>query len=88
MRRIQADTCAANEHVAISVGISSLQAGSAVVRAEDLRRVSREALPEQRFPQPIVAGWYMPSQPDAWEGDTSPWVGELVMNRRLLPDQE
>ena len=49
-------------------------AGQSVVRTEDLRRVSREALLKQGFLQPIVPGWYMPSQPGLREGDTTPWV--------------
>jgi hypothetical protein len=49
-------------------------AGRSVLRTEDLRRVSREALLKQGFLQPIVPGWYMPSQPGVREGETTPWV--------------
>jgi len=55
--------------------LKSLQdGGRSVLRTEDLRRPSREALIDAGFLQPIIGGWYMCSRPGAKDGDTTAWV--------------
>jgi len=45
-----------------------------VLRTDDVRRPTREALLEAGFLQPIIGGWYLCSKPGTKDGDTTAWM--------------
>lgn len=53
------------------------QADRNVVRSEDLSRDERELLVGNGFLQPVIRGWYIPSSPDAADGETTAWYASF-----------
>lgn len=54
--------------------LHALQAkGQNIVRSEHLTRDERELLVGRGFLRPVIRGWYIPSSPDATDGETTAW---------------
>jgi len=64
-----------NEKLAESLDVlEALQQGNRrVFRSDDLSRVHRERLVENRFLQEVMKGWLISSIPDSEPGDSTPW---------------
>ncbi|UCI10615.1 Fic family protein [Mesorhizobium sp. B1-1-8] len=52
-------------------------AGRHVVRTGELARDVRELLIRQRFLQPVIKGWYISTDPDASDGETTAWYASF-----------
>jgi fido (protein-threonine AMPylation protein) len=64
-----------NEKLAESLDVlEALQQGNRrVFRSDDLSRVHRERLVENRFLQEVMKGWLISSSPDTEPGESTPW---------------
>ncbi len=64
-----------NEKLAESLDVlEALQQGNRrVFRSDDLSRVHRERLVENRFLQEVMKGWLISSSPDSEPGESTPW---------------
>jgi fido (protein-threonine AMPylation protein) len=51
--------------------------GAAAIRARDLTRTHRERLLKNGFLQEVMKGWYIPSRPDAGEGESTGWYASF-----------
>jgi len=47
--------------------------GVVAIRSQHLSRTHRERLIGAGFLRPVIKGWYVPAQPDAAPGDSTPW---------------
>src|SRR5258708_1319840 len=47
--------------------------GVMAIRSRDLSRLHRERLVKNGFLQEVIKGWYIPSRPDAGNGESTAW---------------
>src|SRR6202011_2566323 len=68
-----------NEKLAESLDVlKALQQGNRrVFRSDDLSRVHRERLVENRFLQEVMKGWLISSSPDSEPGESTPWYASF-----------
>ena len=58
--------------------LKALQDGGAIaIRSDSLTRTHRERLLKNGFLQEVMKGWYIPSSPSDWDGDTTPWYASF-----------
>lgn len=51
--------------------------GAAAIRAKDMPRTHRERLRANGFLREVMKGWYVPSQPDEKDGDSTAWYASF-----------